>query len=88
MTRLTRNTCVEAFRRLDDYLDHELGPDEMHQVEEHLKVCTVCAKEFAFEAGVLRGIREKLSAPQVPAELQSRIRELLAAEPSGPGRAD
>ena len=35
---LDRMSCEEAFRRLDDYLDRELSPDEMRQVEEHLSL--------------------------------------------------
>ena len=29
MTHLSRYTCEEAFRRLDDYLDRELSEQEM-----------------------------------------------------------
>jgi anti-sigma factor (TIGR02949 family) len=83
MTELTRYTCQEAFRRLDDFLDRELTPQEMALVREHLDVCEGCAREFRFEASVLRGVRTKLRQLDVPADLQARITRLLGAERAG-----
>ena len=56
MTHLSRYTCEEAFRRLDDYLDRELSAEEMTLVREHLEICAGCAREFNFEESVLRGV--------------------------------
>ena len=83
MTALTRYTCEEAFRRLDDYLDRELAPDERALVREHLEVCAGCAREFAFEASVLGGVRAKLRQIDVPADLQARVLLALRAEGGG-----
>jgi anti-sigma factor (TIGR02949 family) len=68
-----RLTCEEAFRRLDDYLDRELSPDEMRRIEEHLRVCEVCTSEFVFEASVLTGVRGKLQSIAAPPDLLARI---------------
>jgi len=73
MTHLNRYTCEEAFRRLDDYLDRELSAEEMTLVHEHLEICAGCAREFNFEASVLRGVREKLQQIDLPDSLQARI---------------
>ena len=73
MTHLSRYTCEEAFRRLDDYLDRELSAEELTLVHEHLDVCAGCAREFNFEASVLRGVREKLRQIDLPDSLQARI---------------
>jgi len=73
MTHLNRYTCEEAFRRLDDYLDRELSAEEMTLVHEHLDTCAGCAREFNFEASVLRGVREKLRQIDLPDSLQARI---------------
>ena len=73
MTPLNRYTCEEAFRRLDDYLDRELSAEELTLVHEHLDVCAGCAREFNFEASVLRGVREKLRQIDLPDSLQARI---------------
>jgi anti-sigma factor (TIGR02949 family) len=73
VTHLNRYTCEEAFRRLDDYLDRELSAEEMTLVHEHLDICAGCAREFTFEASVLRGVREKLQQIDLPDSLQARI---------------
>jgi anti-sigma factor (TIGR02949 family) len=82
---LTRFTCEEAFRRLDDYLDRELSGAEMTLVREHLEICAGCAREFRFEESVLRGVRTKLRQIDVPEDLQARVLRLLAAEREGEG---
>ena len=83
MTDLNRYTCEEAFRRLDDYLDRELSPAETQLVREHLEVCAGCAREFNYEASVLRNVRDKLRRVDLPAELQARIAAALAGEQAG-----
>ena len=80
MTRLDRYTCEEAFRRLDDFLDRELSPVEMTLVQEHLEICAGCASEFAFEASLLRGVRDKLRDVELPPELQARVLGALDRE--------
>ena len=77
MTHINRYTCEEAFRRLDDYLDRELSAEEMTLVHEHLDICAGCAREFNFEASVLRGVREKLRQIDLPDSLQARILSAL-----------
>lgn len=77
MSSLDRFTCEETFRRLDDYLDRELGPDEMQLVSEHLALCAVCTEEFAFEASVIDGVKRKLRQIDAPDDLSSRVLELL-----------
>jgi anti-sigma factor (TIGR02949 family) len=77
MTHLSRYTCEEAFRRLDDYLDRELTSEEMTLVREHLEICAGCAREFNFEASVLNGVRDKLQQIDVPESLQLRILSVL-----------
>jgi len=77
MTHINRYTCEEAFRRLDDYLDHELSDEEMVLVREHLEVCAGCAREFNFESSVLKGVGQKLQQIDLPGDLQARILALL-----------
>jgi anti-sigma factor (TIGR02949 family) len=73
MTKLDRSNCEEAFRRLNDFLDRRLSPDEMRLIEEHLEVCAWCAREFNFEASVLHGVKRKLRQLDAPAELLSKV---------------
>ena len=79
--RIDRYTCEEAFRRLDDYLDRELTPQEMRQVQAHMEVCAFCAAEFAFEADVLEAVGAKLRRITAPADLVERVRRALADAP-------
>lgn len=85
MTKPTPIDCRTAFRRLYDYLDRELDPDEVVEVEAHLAVCTVCAAEYEFESRVLEEIRIRARSAHVPDGLKARVRELLeSAESSDP----
>ena len=78
MTYLNRATCEEAFRRLDDFLDHRLTPEEQRIIEEHLVVCAACTREFTFEASVLNGVKQKIRQLEAPDDLVSRILAQLA----------
>lgn len=85
MTEVNRKTCEEAFRRLDDFLDRRLSPKETRLIEEHLRVCEACTREFIFEASVLNGVKEKLRQLVAPQDLVSRILSQLAP-PDGSAR--
>jgi len=84
MTQLNRTNCEEAFRRLDDFLDRRLTPEEMKIIEEHLHICGWCAREFNFEASVLNGVKRKLRQLQAPADLLSKVLSELRAEDERP----
>jgi anti-sigma factor (TIGR02949 family) len=75
-----RYTCEETFRRLDDFVDRELGADETAAVEEHLRICEACAVEFAFEESVLRQVRERVARISAPKDLLRRISARLSRE--------
>jgi len=72
-----RYDCSETFRRLDDYLDRELAPDEVEKVAEHLAECERCAAEFGVERELLDGIRERLRRIRLPDGLMDRIRQRI-----------
>ena len=88
MTRIDRLTCEETFRRLDDYLDRELSPNELALVEQHLHTCAACAGEYAFEAAVLRTIRSKVQRLHAPPALRGAISRLIRAYHDGAKSAD
>jgi anti-sigma factor (TIGR02949 family) len=73
MSQLNRSNCEEAFRRLDDFLDRRLTPDEMRIIEEHLRICDWCTREFNFEASVLNGVKRKLRQLEAPPDLLSKV---------------
>jgi anti-sigma factor (TIGR02949 family) len=78
MTPVDRLTCEEVFRRLDDYLDRELGPEETARMQAHLETCARCANEFAFERRVLDDVRDKVRRIATPADLRSRVAAAIA----------
>jgi anti-sigma factor (TIGR02949 family) len=82
MSRLNRDTCEEAFRRLDDFLDRRLTPDETRLVEEHLRTCAACTREFSFEASLLSGVRRKLRHVEAPRDLLRRVFSQLEEPPA------
>jgi anti-sigma factor (TIGR02949 family) len=73
MTKLNRSNCEEAFRRLDDFLDRQLSPQEMLLIEEHLRICDWCTREFNFEASVLHGLKRKLRQIDMPPDLVAKV---------------
>ena len=77
MNEVSRMTCEEAFRRLDEYLDRELTPEEMSLVHDHLSTCEGCAAEFRFESRLLDGLKAKLRRLSVPEDLRSRVRKAI-----------
>jgi len=81
MSHLDRTNCEEAFRQLNDFLDHRLAPEEMKRIEEHLEICAWCAREFNFETSVLLGVKERLRRLEIPPDLVSRVLGKLPPEP-------
>jgi anti-sigma factor (TIGR02949 family) len=78
--RLDRTTCEETFRRLDDYLDRRLTPEETRLIQEHLHLCDACSREFVFEASVIEAVREKLRRVAAPPDLIARISAQIQGE--------
>ena len=78
---MNRHTCEEAFRRLDDFLDRRLSPEETRLVEEHLQICAACTREFTFEASVINGVRRKLGHLEAPWDLLTRVLSQLKPPP-------
>jgi anti-sigma factor (TIGR02949 family) len=73
MSRLDRTNCEEAFRRLNDFLDRRLTPEEMKVIEEHLEICAWCAREFNFETSVLHGVKQRLRHIDLPPDFVTRV---------------
>jgi anti-sigma factor RsiW len=73
--------CAEVERRLWEYLDGALPPEELRAVRAHLGRCGGCAPACqccrSFLALVARALRSPHAAPDI---LRLRIRALLARE--------
>lgn len=81
--------CREALRRLDAFLDGELGEVTTSRLEEHLADCSPCTDRADFEERVRELVRRGC-ADQAPASLRERIvarlDELELTELSQPSR--
>ena len=80
MDRLDRYTCEEALRRLEEFLDRELTPEETQRVQAHLDTCAACTGQFQFESRVLDGLREKVRRISLPPTLRDRISRRIDEE--------
>jgi anti-sigma factor (TIGR02949 family) len=77
MMTMDRFDCEHVFKRLDDYLDRELTPEEIQLIEEHLKICAWCASTYAFQENVLQEMRTKLQRVSAPAQLRNKVAAAL-----------
>lgn len=71
--------CAETFRRLNDYLDRALPPEERILVEAHLAECVNCAREYRFEQDVVDQVRGALHRLDAPEDLLRKVSEQLDA---------
>ncbi len=87
MTAPTRYNCEQVVRKLDDYVDRALTPEELAAVEAHLERCAECAGEYKFESTFIAEIRAKLRRIDLPPDLMARISKRLReeAEPGDEG---
>lgn len=77
MSDLSPFDCEATFRRLNDYLDRVLPPEERRLVEEHLADCVTCAREYRFEQNVLDHVRGALRRLDAPPHLLRKVSEQL-----------
>jgi len=80
---LTILGCHEALARLDDFLDRELSPAEMRQVQFHLRLCGQCARKFAWQReflAALCGRIEHLAPSTDVTAFKTRLDALIANE--------
>jgi len=69
-------TCHEMIDRLSLYLDGELRPQVVHEVERHLEHCSDCRHCAEEIRATIRLIKERAYEPLAPLERQ-RMRERL-----------
>jgi anti-sigma factor (TIGR02949 family) len=77
--------CRAVVRRLYDYLDGEIDTSGRDAIRAHLQVCDGCAREAAFEARVLDGLRARLRGVWAPPDLVTRVGFILRRCPPHSG---
>lgn len=77
MSQPDKYTCEDAFNKLDDFLDRELGAEEIDLVKQHLEHCKDCAGAYKFEGMMLECVRKKVKHMALPDDLLSKINAAL-----------
>lgn len=69
-------TCSEAVRRLWDYLDQTISPEDHDRVEAHLSFCRSCCGELEF-AKELRAFLASGEAQEIPSDVRARLERFV-----------
>lgn len=64
--------CSAALKRLYEFLDRELSPEQLRTVQAHLNACPECADVKDFELMVREKMRSSC-AQQAPEQLKARL---------------
>lgn len=74
------DACAEAIGQMFLFLDRELDdPAARHRIATHLEICVDCVATYDTEKLVRAVLLRSCSGERAPAELRSRIAELIAA---------
>jgi anti-sigma factor (TIGR02949 family) len=68
--------CSEAVRRMWDYLDHVLSPEDYEKVEEHLAFCRKCCGELEF-AKELRAFLRSHEVEEIPPRIRKDLERFV-----------
>lgn len=69
--------CEAVMRQLWDYLDAELTPQGMIEIEAHLAMCQRCYPQFTYERAFLNALAARRPAHSNPDRLQANLMTLL-----------
>ncbi len=73
--------CSEVLAELSEFVDRQLPPDRVEQIEAHLRGCDWCEQFGGQFATTIASLRAKLAATQpVPDPVRARLRLRLQAE--------
>jgi len=71
--------CHGVMKRLWEYVDGELDPEEARAIAEHLSMCARCHPQYEFQLAFLASIVEAHGRRPAPRpEFASRLRAALA----------
>ena len=68
--------CSEAVKKLWDYLDDAVSPEDQEKVEKHLSFCRTCCGELEF-AKELRVFLASGSAVELPLDVRARLERFV-----------
>jgi len=74
-------TCLEAVKRLVDYMHSELEDPDKDKISKHISECNSCCDRFEFEeklAQVVRSVSQKERCPEsLRSSILDKIKEAL-----------
>jgi anti-sigma factor RsiW len=74
-------TCRHVLPLLDAFVDGELGPERVLEVEDHLEHCEICAERVRVADALRASTRRAVRAATVPSDaFQARVQAALRAE--------
>lgn len=68
--------CSDAVRRLWEYLDNAISPEDQARVEEHLSFCRTCCGELEF-AKELRAFIASSASEEIPASIKAELERFV-----------
>jgi len=68
--------CSEAVRKLWDYLDEAVSPEDQDKVEKHLSFCRTCCGELEF-AKELRAFLASRTGEELPVDVRARLERFV-----------
>ena len=68
-----RTDCSEALLRVYEYLDGELGPDDVAKIQAHLDECGPCLKEYDLDTTLKALIKRSCGREPAPDSLRTTI---------------
>jgi hypothetical protein len=75
-------TCEQVTALIRDYLAGELDPDLASTFEEHLRRCSDCLAFLNTYKQTIQSV-QSLRYDEIPAEMQTRVRQFLRAKIKG-----
>jgi mycothiol system anti-sigma-R factor len=69
----THTDCSEALLRVYEYLDGELGPEEVAKIQAHLDECGPCLKEYDLDTTLKSLIKRSCGSERAPEALRLTI---------------
>jgi len=80
------NSCEDAIRELEAFLDGSLSEDGHTTIHAHLEGCSDCLQAFDFQAELRQVIAAKCRTDEMPPGLLSRIELCFNQDFDGDGR--
>ena len=72
--------CSEVMEQLSAYLEGDLPPGRVAQIESHVAGCQACAAFGDGFARLIDGVRARLGTPEpLPVDVEARLRATLSA---------